>query len=104
MVSLHGMDLIHRLHGRTLSDVAAFVWFHESSGDDEQEVAHPESFLTDVGKLQGFLEQHCHSPSLFQLYEDTCRHNDDQEFVLFIAGRLKVASETLMVAAVHLNC
>ncbi|CAL1167068.1 unnamed protein product [Cladocopium goreaui] len=80
------------------------VWFHESSGDDEQEVVHPESFLTDVGKLQGFLEQHCHSPSLFQVYEDTCCHDDDQEFMLFIAGRLKVASDTLMVAAVHLNC
>lgn len=80
------------------------VWFHESSGDDEQEVAHPDIFLTDVGKLQGFLEQHCHSPSLFQVYEDTYLHNDDQEFVLFIAGRLKVASDTLMVAAIHLNC
>ena len=69
------------------------VWFHESSGDAEQEVAHPESFLTDVGK---FLEQHCRSLSLFQVYEGTCLHNDDQEFVLFIAGRLEVASDTLM--------
>jgi len=80
------------------------VWFHENSSDDGQEVVHPESFLTDVRKLQGFLEQHCHSPSLFQVYEETYLHNDDQEFVLFIAGRLKEASDTLMVAAVHLNC
>lgn len=81
------------------------VWFQESREDDnEDEVVHPESFLTDAGRLQAFLEQHCHSPSLFQVYEGTYCHNDDQEFVLFIAGRLKVASDTLMVAAIHLNC
>eukprot|EP00435_Cladocopium_sp_Y103_P025755 s2256_g6.t1 len=80
------------------------LWFPGSRDDDEQKVAHPESFLTDVEKLQGFLEQHCHSPSLFQVYEHTYGHDDDLEFVLFIAGRLKVASDTLMVAAVHLNC
>ena len=43
------------------------VWFQESSGEEnEVEVVHPESFLMDAGRLQGFLEQHCHSPSLLQ--------------------------------------
>ena len=51
-----------------------------------------------------FLEQHCHSPSLFQVHEKTYRHDDNQDFMLFIAGRLKVASDTLMIAAIRLHC
>ena len=123
------------------------VWFVESSEVElkPEEVVHPESFLTDLGKLQGFLEQHCYSPSLleaglpsfvhsgpivieldqlpkvfpcfdvskrcaifprhgFQVYSDPYRHDDDQQFIMLIAGRLKVEPATLLVAFVHLNC
>ena len=81
------------------------TWFYESRNPpSEEDVDHPEDFQRGVAKLQSFLEEHCHSPSLFQVYADCFCHNDDQEFVMLMAGRLKVAPQSLLVGAVNLNC
>ena len=81
------------------------TWFYESRNPpSEEDVDHPEDFQRGVAKLQSFLEEHCHSPSLFQVYDDCFCHNDDQEFVMLMAGRLKVAPQSLLVGAVNLNC
>mmetsp|Transcript_26562 Transcript_26562/g.61833 ORF Transcript_26562/g.61833 Transcript_26562/m.61833 type:complete len:352 (-) Transcript_26562:132-1187(-) len=75
-----------------------------------EEVIHPEACQPDVEKLQGFLEAHCHSPSLLQVYPSQMTgtsyvfgHEDDINAVIFIVGRLKVAPRTLMVGTVMLG-
>ncbi|CAE7862985.1 unnamed protein product [Symbiodinium necroappetens] len=74
-----------------------------------EEMVHPEASQRDVEKLQGFLEEHCHSPSLFQVYPSpktpsyTFGHEDDMDAVIFMVGRPKVAPQTLMVGAVELE-
>ncbi|CAK9062352.1 unnamed protein product [Durusdinium trenchii] len=65
---------------------------------------HPEVFAQHISRLQSFLEGHCYSPSWIQVYDEPYGHDDDLEMVMFLAGRLRAAPETLMVGAVRLNC
>lgn len=65
---------------------------------------HPEVFAQHISRLQSFLEEHCYSPSWIQVYDEPYGHDDDLEMVMFLAGRLRAAPETLMVGAVRLNC
>ena len=65
------------------------VWFHESSS----EVAHSERFFDGCVGCKVFWSSIATLPpysSLFRVYEETYRHDANQEFVLFIADRLKV--------------
>ena len=70
--------------------------------DDKE--GHPEAFAQDISRLYSFLEEHCYSPSWIQVYDQPYGHDDNLEMVMFLAGRLKLAPQTLMIGAVHLKC
>ena len=66
-------------------------------------VAHPESFQKGVDGLIVFFETYCHSPSLLQVYNEPYGHDDDVEYVIFFVGRLRHASQTLLVNTILLK-
>ena len=72
--------------------------------DPEGGKRHPDSFQESLKRLQDFLEEHCHSPSWREVYDRPYMKDDDQVMIMFITGRLKVSPDTLLVAALTLQC